>query len=190
MLCRIWKANPSLRLVSMHDVSIAVGLQAFLAPFTANARLLVSREERLRRRLFPRVDPYRSSLKLLANTLRTLDVLAPDTSAEAGVCVVRASDDLSFVRPWLRWYNWAKWLFGDDLGVVGRVVDDRWLHEVALRVGDVWRAGCELVAVGFGVGEEALDFLELHGVLNWSEECALVGTADLDALRELDLSQC
>jgi len=52
-------------------------------------------------------------------------------------------------------------LFLDDARIVGRVVDDRGLHEEALARADLRLAYGELVAMALGVLEERLDLLVL-----------------------------
>ena len=52
-------------------------------------------------------------------------------------------------------------LFLDDARIVGRVVDDRGLHEVALAGANLRLAHGELVAMALGVLEERLDLLVL-----------------------------
>jgi len=52
-------------------------------------------------------------------------------------------------------------LFLDDARIVGRVVDDRGLHEVSLARANLGFAHGELVAMALGVLEERLDLLVL-----------------------------
>ena len=86
---------------------VAVGLEALRAPLASNTRLLVSAEERLRRRLLPRVDEDGTGLQPFANALGALDVLAPHAGTETGVGVVGALDDLLLIAPGLGWHDWA-----------------------------------------------------------------------------------
>lgn len=155
-----------LRLISMHNMRIAIRQQPGPTPLTPNATLLVPAKEGLRRRLLPRVDKNTARLKLLANTLSALDILAPNASTEACVAVVSALDDFLLVAPGLRGHDGAEGLLGDDARVIGRVVDDGGFNEVALGFGDFAVARGEVVAFVFGVLEEALDFFVLHGVLD------------------------
>lgn len=86
-----------LRLVGMQHMRVAVRLQALRAPLTANARLLVPTEERLRRRLLPRVNENGAGLQTLADALGALDVLAPHAGTQTGVGVVRSPNDLLLI---------------------------------------------------------------------------------------------
>lgn len=58
-------------------------------------------ENRLRRRLLPRVDKHRAGLQPLSDALGTLDVFAPNAGAEACEGVVGALDDFFFIGPGL-----------------------------------------------------------------------------------------
>ena len=78
-------------------------------------------------------------------------------------------------------------LLGDDARVVGRVVDDSRLDEVAVALLDLLGADGELVAVLLAVLEELLHFLVLHLVLDGPDQDAvLVARADFDAFGEGD----
>lgn len=154
-------AHDLLLLVGVKDMAVAVRLQALLAPFAADPRLLMASEERLRRRLLPRVDEDGTSLQTLADALRPLDVLAPDAGTKTGVGVVRTRNDLIFIGPRLSGDDRAEGLFGDDAGVVWRVVDDGWLDKETLALGDLWLADGELVTLRLAVLEEGLNLLVL-----------------------------
>ncbi len=81
----------------------------------------------------------------------------------------------------------TKRLLGDDARVVGRVVDDRRLDEVAGTLFDLLGADGELVTVLLAVLEELLYLLVLHFVLDGpDQDTGLVARADLDALGEGD----
>lgn len=140
---------------------VAVGLEAFLAPLTTNTRLLVAAKECLWCWLLPRVDEDGARLQTLSDPLRSLDVLSPDAGTKTRIGVVRPLDDLLLVRPWLGWHDGPEWLLGDDLGVVGRVVDNGWLDEEALARLDICIADRELVTPALAVFEEGLDFFVL-----------------------------
>lgn len=177
--------------VSIHSAP-AFRDEAYLAPLSTDTRLLVATEEGLWCRLLERIDEDRASFQTLANGLSTGNVLAPHTSTETSLAVVRTLDHLFLVRPWLGWDDWTERFLLDDHGVVWRVVDDGWLDEEALASRNVGLANGELVALtlrsevyqrlfstiftGFVylcVLEESLDLLVLHLVLDWTKVCAV-----------------
>jgi hypothetical protein len=191
----------------MENMGIHEGQQASLTPLAADTRLLVSTEDGLRSRLLPAVDEDASCLETARNLKCMVDILAPDAGAETGVGVVGAGDDFLLVRPGLSGHDRTcllvsifvsqnekkvsvgrtEWLFLDDPGVVWRVVDDSRLNEKALVGVDVRLADGKLVALLLTVLEEALDLLELHGVLDGAEsDIGFVAGADLEVLCEAD----
>lgn len=119
-------------LVDVNDMGVAVRKQTSLAPLTTDTRLLVTTKDGLRRRLLPRVDKDGTSFESSRNLGCLLDVLAPYTRTETGVCVVGAGNDFLEVRPRLSGHDGTEGLFLDDAGVVGRVVDDGGLNEETL----------------------------------------------------------
>src|SRR5690348_1097571 len=116
----------------MDNVRVAVSKQTSLAPLTTNTRLLVATERSLRRRLLIRVDEDGSGLEPPCNLARLLYILAPHAGTKTRVCVVCAGNDFLEVGPGLSGHNGTEGLFLDNAGVVGRVVDDGGLDEVAL----------------------------------------------------------
>jgi hypothetical protein len=166
-------------LVKVDDVRVAVGLDALSAPLATDTALLVATEDGLRGGLLERVDKDGAGLETLGDLLGVGDVLAPDTGTEAGLGVVGALDDLLLVGPGLGGHDGAEGLLGDDAAVVGRVVDDGGLDEVALALGGGVLADGELVAVLLGVREELLDLLVLHLVLDGAEQRAGLGVTVL-----------
>ena len=173
-------------LVKVDDVRVAVGLDALSAPLATDTALLVTTEDGLRSGLLEGVDEDGAGLEALGDLLSVGDVLAPDTGTKTGLSVVGALDNLLLVGPGLGGHDGAEGLLGNDAAVVGRVVDDGGLDEVALVRGGGVLADGELVAVLLGVGEELLDLLILHLVLNGAEQGARLGVADLDRLGEVD----
>jgi hypothetical protein len=168
------------------DVGVAVGKQTSVAPLGTDARLLVATEGGAGRQLLVRVDEDGARFQAARNLRRLLDVRAPHAGTETGVAGVGTGKDLLEVRPGLHGDNGAEGLLLDDARVVGRVVDDGGLDEEALGIGNVGLASGELVALGLAVGEEALDAVVLHLVLDGAEEVvAVVGVADLDGLCEV-----
>lgn len=171
----------------MDDVCVHECKQTSLAPLATNARLLVTTEDGLRGRLLPRVDEDGSSFQASCNLAGLLDIAAPDAGAETRLGVVGTGNDLLKVGPWLGGDNGAEGLLSDDARLVGRVVDDGRLNEEALAGCNIGLTDGELVALGLAVGEELLDLLILHGVLDGAEQVvAIVWVSDLDGLCEID----
>ena len=166
---------------------VAVTDDTSVTKLATDARFLVAGEEGLRDGLDEAVDEDVAGLDSAGNALGMLNVLGVDRCTKAGIGIVGASDDLVFVGPRLGRDNGAERLLLDDAAVIWRVVDDSRLDEEALAGFHLWLASCELVTLLLGIGEESLDSVKLHGVLDGSEhDTLLVALSDLEVLGESD----
>ncbi len=78
------------------------------------------------------IDPNASRLQLSGHAFRALQVRTPNRRAEAEIGVVGASDDFFFVCPFEQRDDGPEGFLLHDARVVGRIVDDSWVYEVAL----------------------------------------------------------
>ncbi len=173
----------------MQSLHISVSLQSSQTQFRTKPTLLVSTKRRARIQLQMRVDPDTSSLQFTGNALRLLLVIRPHGRTETHPRLVRARNHILLIAPRHKRQDGPEGLLRCNAGRISGAVDDGWVDEVA------WLGGVEglVCAVGEGdlfrgeVGEEALDFFVLHGVLDWAHEDAfLISLADLEGLGEGD----
>ncbi len=88
-------------LIDVQSLRVAIAQQSHRSPLAANTTLLVTAEDGLRGWLLPAVDENTTSLELSSNPFGVRNILAPDTGAEASVCVIGAADHFFLVGVWL-----------------------------------------------------------------------------------------
>lgn len=173
----------------MQGLHISVSLQASHTQLRTNPTLLVPTKGRAGVQLQMRVHPHTARLQFTRDALCLLLVIRPDGRAETHARLVRARNHILLIAPCHEWQDRPEGFFRCDAGGISGAVDDGGFDEVAW-LGGVEGLGC---AVGEGdlfrgeVGQEALDFFVLHGVLDGAHEDAfLVAFADLEGLGEGD----
>jgi len=173
-------------LLQEQTLYVAEGLQSTNTPFKANATLLVATEWRVGVNFEMRVDPNRACIKLSSDPACLIQVVRPHTCAQSHLCVVRPCNNVLLVCPCQQRHNRTKRLLRDDPGVLVRSVNDGRCDEVAWLV-LVLAANCDRPFFLLNVGEERLDLLKLHAVLDGAEEDALVvAVANFECLRKFD----
>lgn len=111
-----------------------------------------------------RVDPNAARAELPRHLLSLGHVLAPDGRSQARGQAVGAAQHLFLGRPLEQRHDGAKGLLGHDARVVGRVVDNLGLDQVALAFDDLTGQG-DVVAALVDVAVQGLDELEPEKVL-------------------------
>ena len=122
------------------------------------------------------VDPDTPSLHLFRHLRRPFDIGAPDGGTQRHLRVVSLRNHILFVAPFQNWKDRSKWLFGDDAGVLRRIVDNCGSDEVAFLVLAQFPAKSGFPALLGDVVEEGLDLIILHAVLDRSKEDVVLKT--------------
>ncbi len=122
------------------------------------------------------VDPDTPSLQLFRHLRRPFDIGAPDGGTQPHLRVVGLRNYVLFVAPFQHWKDRSKRLFGDDAGVLRRIVDNRGSDEVAFFVLGHFPAKSGFPALLGNVVEERLDLIVLHAVLDRSKEDVVLET--------------
>lgn len=143
----------------MRHLRIAVSQNPQRAPFPADPTLLMPAEKGLGRRLLERINPHGTYFQPPANAVGAVEILRPDASPEARIHVVGSHNHLLLIGPGLDRDDRAEWFLLDNARVVGGVIDDCRLDEIALAVNDIRLPDGELIAVLLAIFQKRLDSL-------------------------------
>lgn len=134
------------------------------------------------------IHPHTTGLQLSRHPLRPLNILTPHTSPQTILRIISPRNDIILITPLHGGEDGPKWLFNDDAGIVGWVVDDGGRDEVAIATALGFSIGAGIRGPDSGfpaffpdVGEEGLDFFVLNVVLKGANEvCGISGGADFE----------